>query len=58
MIRNHCQECDITLSNYEKEELKVLCLDCYREANKIEKVNPSTVKVRLKNKKFFSFSKK
>ena len=56
MVRDNCKECGITLTTYEKEELKEVCLDCYREVNDIVKQDATTVKVRLKNKKFFSYS--
>ncbi|WP_164985023.1 hypothetical protein [Ammoniphilus sp. CFH 90114] len=55
MMRRNCRDCDITLTNYEKEELKDQCLDCYREVNDIKKLNRTNV-VRMKNKKFLSVS--
>ncbi len=54
MLRDHCKECQITLTEYEKEELKDQCLDCYRESHNVRKPEARTVQVRLKNKKFFS----
>jgi|GEM_PF-2182701 len=55
MVRENCKECGITLSNFEKEEYKELCLDCYREQNNDDpKGKRMTVKVRLKNKKYYS----
>ncbi len=47
-----CRTCSITLSSYEKDEYKDVCLDCYREEHELNKTNPISLRVRMRNKKF------
>lgn len=48
----NCKGCGVTLSEYESNEYKTLCIDCYRDENNIKSRATVQNVVRTKGKKF------
>ncbi|WP_367759514.1 hypothetical protein [Ammoniphilus sp. 3BR4] len=48
----NCRGCHVTLSEFESNEYKTLCIDCYREENEIVSKTKARTLVRTKGKRF------